>query len=284
MRKKLHFHRKQENDMTCPNQLSQWTKEVSSAFAHLSNPQRRGLALWSAGIVLAGVAGLAQISALLALTLDEKELTVFQRLREWYLNAEQKSGKKRRELEVETCFAPLLHWIVRLWASSQKKLPLAIDATSLGTRWTILAISVLVCGCAIPVAWKVFPAKQRGSWRPHWERLFHALEGAIPLDWDVIVLADRGLDARWLWDLIRAYGWHPFLRLNRNCKAHRAGCPEFEKVSGWVPTPGTHWRMSGGVFRGGEEPGAWHLVASLGAGLSRSLDHFDGSFSSIQRR
>ena len=66
--------------MACPDRLSPWTKEVSTAFAHLSKPQLRGLVLWSAGIALSGVAGITQISALLALVLQEQEQTVFQRL------------------------------------------------------------------------------------------------------------------------------------------------------------------------------------------------------------
>jgi hypothetical protein len=96
---------------------------------------------------------------------------VFQRLREWYLDAGQKSGNKRRELEVSTCFAPRLRWVLRLWRSDKRQLALVIDATSLGNRWTILAISVVLSGCAIPVAWKVLPAEQPGSWRPYWEGL-----------------------------------------------------------------------------------------------------------------
>ena len=52
--------------MTCLNRLSQWKKEVSMAFSHLSRPQLRGLMLWSAGIALTGAAGMCQISALLA--------------------------------------------------------------------------------------------------------------------------------------------------------------------------------------------------------------------------
>ena len=49
--------------MACPDRLSQWTQEVSTAFAHLSKPQIGGLVLWSAGIALSGVAGINQISA-----------------------------------------------------------------------------------------------------------------------------------------------------------------------------------------------------------------------------
>src|SRR6266699_7237449 len=94
--------------MSCQNRLSQWETEVSTAFAHLSQPQIWGLVLWSAGIALSGSAGITQISALLAFVLCQGEQTVFQRLREWYLDAEQKSGSKRRELEVRTCFAPRL--------------------------------------------------------------------------------------------------------------------------------------------------------------------------------
>src|SRR5215475_7203388 len=101
--------------MSCPDRLSQWSQEVSTAFAHLSKPQVWGLVLWSVGIALSGTAGIAQISALLSLVLHQQEQTVFQRLREWYLDAEHKSGKKRRELEVPSCFGPLLRWIVRLW-------------------------------------------------------------------------------------------------------------------------------------------------------------------------
>ena len=69
--------------MSCPDRLSQWSHEVSTAFSHLSKPQVWGLVLWSAGIALSGTAGIAQISALLALVLNQQEQSVFQRLREW---------------------------------------------------------------------------------------------------------------------------------------------------------------------------------------------------------
>jgi hypothetical protein len=93
---------------------------VRAAFGHVSKPQVWGLILWSAGIALSGTAGITQLSALLALVLDQQEQAVFQRLREWYLDANHKSGKKRRELDVTTCFAPLLRWIVRLWGNGNR--------------------------------------------------------------------------------------------------------------------------------------------------------------------
>jgi hypothetical protein len=124
--------------MPCPDQLSQWFQEVSAAFSHLSKPQVLGLVLWSAGIALSGAAGIAQISALLALVLHQEEQTVFQRLREWYLDAKHKSGKRRRELDVTSCFAPLLRWIVHLWGTGNRKMVL-VGQPAIGLQTRIAA-------------------------------------------------------------------------------------------------------------------------------------------------
>src|SRR5438105_4799759 len=78
---------------------------------------------------------------------------------------------REKRLDVTKCFAPLLGWALRLWTSEKKQLALVMDATTLGKRWTILTISVVVRSCAIPVAWKVLPGEQEGSWRPYWEEL-----------------------------------------------------------------------------------------------------------------
>lgn len=223
--------------MACPDRLSQWSQEVSTAFAHLSKAQRVGLALWSAGIALAGAVGIDHVSALLALVLRQSEQTVFQRLREWYLDSSQKSGKRRSEWDVTLCFAPLLRWILGEW-QGEKRLALVLDATTLGERWTVLCISVVVQQCAIPVAWKVLPKHGKGSWRPHWEGLLQALHEAVPGEWHVLVLADRGWYARWLYTAMCECGWHPFLRINLQVKAREVGGQEFDWMTRWVPAPG----------------------------------------------
>src|SRR5439155_153448 len=83
--------------------------------------------------------------------MKRKEQTVRQQLREWYYDTPRKRGPKRQALHVETCFAPLLGWVVSWWQGTQ--LALAIDATTLGERFVVLAVSVVYRGCAIPVAW-----------------------------------------------------------------------------------------------------------------------------------
>ena len=209
--------------MTCSERVSQWTETVSSHFPHLSRPQAGVLALWSLGMVLSRSCGLSQVSVLLALLLGQQEETLRQRLREWYYPAQEKRGTRRRTLEVETCFAPLLRWVLAWWPEEQQELALALDATTLGQRFTVLCISVLVRGCAIPVAWKVLAYNQKGSWQPYWQTLLAHLDGVIPTEWSVLVLADRGLYAPWLYRQIVGYGWHPFLRINSGGKCLPAG-------------------------------------------------------------
>jgi hypothetical protein len=53
-------------------------------------------------------------------------------LREWCYDAKAKRGKPWRELEVESCFAPLLAWVLRWGEGAQ--LALAVAATTLGQR------------------------------------------------------------------------------------------------------------------------------------------------------
>jgi hypothetical protein len=85
-----------------------------------------------------------------------------------------------------------------------------MDASTLGQRFTLLSLSVVVRGWAIPVAWRVVEATRAGAWRSHGAALFGPLQGRVPADWTVMVLADRGLYARWLFPTIQALGWHPF--------------------------------------------------------------------------
>ncbi len=128
--------------------------------------------------------------------------------------------------------------VLAWWPDESHELALALDATTLGQRFTVLCVSVLVRGCAIPVAWKVLVYNQPGSWQPYWEALLAHLDGVVPTDWTVLVLADRGLYAPWLFRQIVAQGWHPFLRINLAAKARRSGSDRWEWLSQWVPKEG----------------------------------------------
>jgi hypothetical protein len=212
----------------------------------LSKAQATVLALWSLGMVLARSCALTAVAGWWAASQGRRANTVRQQLREFCYEPPAKRGHRRRAVPVEASFVPLLRWVLAGYAGRQ--LALALDATSLGSRFVVLAISVVYRGCAIPVAWAVLPAGDKGAWRPEWLRLLGLLAPAIPADWTVIVLADRGLYARWLFQAIVRPGWHPFLRVKLGGTFRPAGLARFYPLRRFVPTVGQRWQGRGTAF------------------------------------
>ena len=226
--------------------LRRWNDEVAEAFPNLSQPQAAGLATWSFGMVLARSCALSAVAVFLAKLLCQKINTARQRLREFYQEADAKKGEDRQQLDVTTCFAPLLRWVLRNWPNRQ--VAVALDATTLGSLFVVLCISVVYRGCAIPVAWKILPATAKGSWQPQWLNLLDTFHGLLGDDWTVVVLADRGLWAKWLFDGIRKLHWHPMLRINKGGKFRPEGWCHFVPLASLAPRVGCRWRGSGTAF------------------------------------
>jgi Transposase DDE domain len=227
--------------MSHPEPLSQWMESVSTHFPKLSRPQAKVLAYWSYGMVLARSCGISLVCATLAIQLQCGERSLIKRLGEWCYNAGDKKGKQRRELDVSTCFGPLLEWILAWWPADQPRLALALDATTLKKRFTVLVISVVYRGCAIPVAWKVVGAEQKGTWKPHWLKLLEKLAGSVPEHWTVLVMSDRGLYAPWLYAKIVELRWHPFMRINKQGNFRPQGEAKFRSLATAAPSVGSGW-------------------------------------------
>src|SRR5438093_6585971 len=105
----------QEETMSRQPGLSEWIDLVSTHMPHLSVPQARVLALWSYGIALTRSCGRLTVATFPALLMRQKVATVEPRLYEWCCPAVDNAGAQRQTLDVTTCFAPLLRWIVTLW-------------------------------------------------------------------------------------------------------------------------------------------------------------------------
>jgi hypothetical protein len=229
-------------------QLTSWTDEVSARFPDFSPPVAAVLALYSFGIVLAGVSGLACVALSLAKSLLLAEDAVRKRLREFYVDAQDKSGRKRRDFDPADAFAPLLRWILSLW--SGKHLPLAIDVTNLGERFHVLCVSVAVRGLAVPVAWKVLLGGAKEPWNPHWAALLGRLKAAVPDGWTVAVLSDRGLESPWLFREIAALGWHPLMRVKKGGKFKPAGWRGFHLFCRLAGRAGVSFSAEGTAYAG----------------------------------
>jgi len=181
--------------------------------------------------------------------LDQPMNTLRQKYREMYYENEAKAGvkkrhNKRRELVPEELFADLLRGVLRQW-EGEKTLVLALDASALMDRFTVLSISVVYRGCGMRVAWTMQAGHQAGEWRPHWERMLRQLAGVVPADWTVLVMADRGLYAAWLYQAIQANGWHPFLRVKKALSFRAEGEEAFGSIGGRVKRTGREWKGRG---------------------------------------
>ena len=161
--------------MTRSDGLSQWQETVSRRMPHLSKPQAYVLALWSFGMAPTQRCGITGVAAAIAPLVGREEATVRQHVREWRdeaaRNAGATRGVKRQTLDVTTCFGPLLPWALA-WRPTESRVALAMDASTLGQRFTVLAISLIYRGCALPLAWGVPPAPTKGAGRSNRERLF----------------------------------------------------------------------------------------------------------------
>ena len=91
---------------------------------------------------------------------------------------------------------------------------LALDATTLGNRWTVLARGVVVHQHTLPIAWKVVRGNTKGAWLPLCEAMRALLRDALPKSVPVYVLTDRGLWSPELFGAIQRNRWHPLMRVN----------------------------------------------------------------------
>lgn len=199
-------------------------------------------------MVLARSCALTAVSLFLAQGLNRKADTVRQQLREFCYEVQAKRGKPRQEVHVESCFAPLLAWVLKWWEGTQ--VALAVDATTLGQRFVVLVVSVVYRGGAIPVAWTVLPAVEKHAWRGEWLRMLRQVRTVVPRRSCVIVMADRGLYARWLFQRLVRLGWHPLLRINTGGTFRPAKSTPYRPLRELVPQPGTQWAGTGTAFEG----------------------------------
>ena len=128
--------------MHVPKELYPMERVLAERLPHLRGPQRRGLALWVLGAVLAQSA--CQSAVLAALLVHGRYHALRQRLREWLLDGADKASPCAVQVEVEACFAPLLRWVLGWWRG--RDLALAVDATAHREEVVALVGSVLYRG------------------------------------------------------------------------------------------------------------------------------------------
>jgi Transposase DDE domain len=237
-------------------ELYQWNDTLTSRFPKLPKTFVFLLTLWTLGMILARRCGLSSVCLFLSRLLKRPENTLRQRLREFYKEKTAKTGarqgRKRRDFDVTTCFAPLLAWILSHW--NCRRLVLALDPTNLADRLHVLCISVVYRGMAIPVAWKVLRGGQQEAWHPHWCHLLACLKQALGDGWEVVVLTDRGLESPRLFAAIRAQDWHPLMRVKASGKFRPTGWHQFYAMGSFAPRVGSRFAVRGRAYKTSDSP------------------------------
>jgi hypothetical protein len=270
--------------------FARWLELLRQRFPTLSKPQATGLALWSIGIVLAKSSSLHAVALALAIWLALNPLSLLKRLQEWYLEAKAKkghgsgsTGQHRRDWDAHNLSPYLLRWILEDWPTRQ--LVIALDPTNFGDRFTVLAVSVLYRGCAVPVAWTVVEGGKPEAWEPHWERMLKELAQFVPPGWQVLVLTDRGMYSPSLFRCLVDLHWHPFLRIRAQGFYRPDGRHNWRKLKNLQLSNGEALAFKAELFKneagrlnctlacyqgeGHEEP--WLIVTDLAPEVARAV-------------
>ena len=229
--------------MRLPRECYQMKQLIQTHLPHLTQTQLTGLAWWVCGAILAGSACQNAVAAALSTRGNWHNLRQY--LREWLYDGSDRVRPCKTQLEVSICFVPLLRWVLAWWRS--ERLALAVDPTSKKDDSVAIVISVLYRGCAIPVAWHIRHANQRGSWMDPIVELLRELAPAVPREMTVVVLCDRGIASPKLWKQIRAHGWHLYMRYPKNI-IFCAGDGRRLPARAFVPRPDTAWIGWGTAF------------------------------------
>ena len=161
--------------MRLPEECYQMRQVIETHLPHLTQSQLTGLAWWVCGTILAGSA--CQNAVASALSTRGNWNNLRQYLREWLYDGGDRARPCKTELDVSLCFAPLLQWVLAWWRSGH--LALAVDPTLKGDQTTAIVVSVVYRGCAIPVAWRILRANQRGAWMDPIVELLQELAPAV---------------------------------------------------------------------------------------------------------
>lgn len=174
---------------------------------------QRSLAWWVLGMGLAKSCLEPQVVASLAGY--AKAETIRARLREYCYDGAHRAAPCGVSLDVASCFAPLVRWVLAWWQGPD--VALAIDATTVRDRLTVLVVSVLYRGTALPVAWQVLPGQTKGGWLAPLVRVLDLIAPVLRQERArgrrLLMLVDRGLWSPVLWKAIQEAGAHPVMRV-----------------------------------------------------------------------
>jgi hypothetical protein len=132
-------------------------------------------------------------------------------------------------------YLPLVMAALSGWR--QHRLYLALDTTVLWQRYCMIHLSVVCCGRAVPLLWRVLEHRSATVAFEEYQPLLRKARWLLRQHPDVMLLADRGFANHPLMEWVQACQWHYCLRLPGDLLLH--GVSKYpRRVASLYPPPG----------------------------------------------
>ena len=235
-----------------PRLLHDFTVQLKGMVSTVRITQVRGLALVAVGLLCAERVALVAVAQALPLTCHLSSTE--RRLRRWLASPRN---------DVETLWPPLLRALVSRWANGE--VVLVFDPTPYRKDATMLVLSLVTNGRALPVSWRIMP--QQESWPQAMGTSLRAMvaevQAALAPACTVTMLADRGLMGPMIIDVCQEVGWHVVSRLRavrtESTLVRRPGCPDV-RLGRLVTRPGQRLRIPAAIYKGAGWRTGWLTI------------------------
>lgn len=132
-------------------------------------------------------------------------------------------------------YRPLAEKVLQEWCG--QTLYLALDSSQLWGRFTLVCLSLVYRGRALPLGWVVCASGSATVVLARYQHLLAQVAEWIPMSSKVVLLADRGFMDTQLMRLLRQLGWSFRIRIKGSVYIHRATKGK-QKVKSLMPLPG----------------------------------------------
>ncbi len=219
--------------------LYQWEQTLTSKLPSLNTWQRANVALFSYGVLLAESCQQDEIAR--QVSCGERVDSTTRRWRRFLDNS---------AFPLQQFFPEWSRWVME--AVGLKRLTLVVDETKLHDRLGIMVVGLAWENRCLPLAWRTYPANSKAGYPPEGQvgmitKLLQAVKAGLPLEAEVLVLADRGIGTSPdLCRAVAALGWHYLFRVTCQTKiVTQAGALTIAQQV----QPGEIWAAQGLVFK-----------------------------------
>ena len=116
-----------------------------------------------------------------------------------------------QRIDINKLYVPLVLLALKNWQSH--RLYLAMDTTVLWNEYCMIHLSIVCCGRAVPLLWKVLEHKSAAVAFEEYQPLLRQARWLLRQHPDVMLLADRGFANHQLMSWLQQSHWHYCLRI-----------------------------------------------------------------------